>query len=104
MWLSPEISRSCMARSLGAGSRLDGGEIVDPEATDGVEVHRTRAHRGDQVHERPQLEGVAGLGERLAELHPAVGIRHVLKEIDRMRELVALELEVGERLEVVVRA
>src|SRR2546422_11426516 len=44
MWLSPEISRSCMSRSLGAGSRLDGGEIVN------------RIARGRQPWPRPSHE------------------------------------------------
>src|SRR5882724_13100282 len=60
MWLSPEISRSCMARSLGAWSRLDGGEIVN-------RIGRRRQPRAAPSHEHLVEESPQPLVARTAE-------------------------------------
>src|SRR3990167_2218377 len=90
-----------------AGTLLSGaldGEVAALVAADRIKVHGTGAHGGHQVHQGAQFDDVTGFREGLAELDAAVRVAHVREKVHGVRELVALDAPLAQRLEEVVRA
>ena len=74
------------------GIRYQDFQIRDPASGNRVQIHRTRGHTTDHVHQGPEYDPVARVGERFAELQaPVVAVTHVLKQIDWLGQLAALD-------------